>query len=89
MLSRAAERRLVLYCRRAEAAPCVARQLDPALRAIIWSDSEVRTACLKQDYGEFAAIVTRYGPWGLTLLDVVTAMSYEAKQRAETPLEAA
>ena len=58
MLSRAAERRLVLYCKRAEAAAGVAHQLDPALRAIIWSDAEVRTACLEHDYRDLAAAVT-------------------------------
>jgi len=63
--------------------------LDRALRAIIWSDAEVRTACLEQSFDDLAAVVSQHGPWALALLDVVTAMSLEAEFRAEAAPEAA
>jgi hypothetical protein len=93
-LSEDAQRRLVHYCRRAivsrpdyvfrpKAMPLSGgrsvRYVAEQLRAIVWSDEEVRTALLEDDFDSLAARVTRYD--GLGLLDLCTAMELEREMR--------
>jgi hypothetical protein len=97
MLSDAALRRLVHYCRRVEQTPSEfvdvdgrnVRYVGGELRRLVWRDVEVRDALLAAGddcgpRGALAGALEAVGAvgFGLNLLDLVTAMSLEA---AESP----
>jgi hypothetical protein len=101
MLSDAAARRLVHYCRRVpltepEFVDEHGRQLryvGGALREVVWRDVEVRDALLAaEDRGVWAALLedlwrVGMGDQGLSLLDLASAMSLHCltAQTAGTP----
>jgi hypothetical protein len=95
MLSEAAQRRLVMYCRRAAVAPtewvhrdvCGGRTVpysDPALRALVWNDVEVRTALRSDDCtpgGVLGGVLRRHRcPHGLSLLQLRSDVDLEAER---------
>ena len=91
MLSEAAVSRLRQYCNRAVYSRSdlvdngmgrECRYLDADLRRIIWRDSEVRDVLIRagEDRNAWDALVASVGrDRGLGLLDLVSAMSLEAR----------
>jgi hypothetical protein len=93
LLSEAAQRRLVQYCRRAAVTErdLVLRNVmrsrrhvpyvNEQLRRIVWADEEVRDALLVDENAEgLAAVLERHRcPRRLDLLDLMCAMTLEAE----------
>jgi hypothetical protein len=96
MLSESAQRRLVMYVKRAKVAPPEhvhrpglgrrVRYLPAELRQIVWGDVEVRDVLLDDaNLDELAGMVTDRGvPGCYALLDLMCAMSLEAERREAT-----